>query len=194
MRLGTDLAGPHPTAGHFPGPWPPCHIRLSGLHLDRQVPLQSGGSAGPGPPSGGSGPPGRGSQMGVFWCPGTPHFGGSGRGYFEGPGPPLETPLGGGPGPPILGVRGAPRPGGPGGAPGTPGCTFSRVFNNSPSRDRCCLFGDKCPVSGGQISAPRAPARGVPGPPPGGSPDPPSGGVQNGGFLTPPETPKMGHF
>ena len=50
--------------------------------------------------------------MGVFWCPGTPHFGGSGRGYFEGPGPPLETPLGGGPGPPILGGPGRPPAGG----------------------------------------------------------------------------------
>ena len=87
--------------------------------------------------------------------------------------PPPRTPPEGGPG------------GGPGGGSrgGPRGCTFSRVFNNSPSRDRCwCasltwLHRRKTGISGGGFPAPRAPRGPGPGTPPGGVPEPP--------FLTP---------
>ena len=110
-RSARGRQDPHPTAGRFPGPWPPCHIRLSGLHLDRQVPLQSGR---------------------VYRSPRDPQFGGPGRGYTGPPGPPIWGVLGGGilgvPGPPWEtpweGVPGPPGPGPPRGAargPGDPG-------------------------------------------------------------------------
>merc|ERR1712035_122586 len=85
-------------------------------------------------------------------------------------------------------------PGGPGG-PGGPGCTFSRVFNNSPSRDRCWLFREERVVSGGPNFGPRGPAgpaRGGPRAPPGGPPGPPSQGVQKGGIFDPPGDPRNG--
>ena len=47
-------------------------------------------------------------------------------------GEPKETPPEGGSIPGLLGVRAR--------TPGTRGCTFLRVFNNSPSRDRILLF------------------------------------------------------
>ena len=107
-------------------------------------------------------------------CSSTP-----GKGPPEGgPGPPLGGPLGGPPG-------------------GSRGCTFSRVFNNSPSRDRCWLFREERVVSGGPNFGPRGPAGpvpGGPGPPRRGVPGPPSQGVQKGGILAPPETPQNGPF
>ena len=135
--LGADPVGyrsargrqdPHPTAGRFPGPWAPL-----------SYPTEWPTSGPPGPPPVGPGiqvppgPPVWGSWEGVYRPPGTPYLGGPGRGYFGGPRTPLGDPLGGGPRPPL----GRGPPGGPPGGPGTRGCTFSRVFNNSPSRDRC---------------------------------------------------------
>merc|ERR1712035_194863 len=87
-------------------------------------------------------------------------------------------------------------PGGPGG-PGGPGCTFSRVFNNSPSRDRCWLFREERVVSGGPNFGPRGPAgpaRGARGPPRGAPRGPPPRGSKKGVFLTLPETPEMDQF
>ena len=115
IQSGTGLLGAVRTLTRpqvvFRGPGPPCHIRLSGLHLDRQVPLQSGR---------------------VYRSPRDPQFGGPGRGYTGPPGPPIWGVLGGGilgvPGPPWEtpreGVPGPPGPGSPRGAargPGDPG-------------------------------------------------------------------------
>ena len=95
------------------------------------------------------------------------------------------APRGGSPDPPW----GAP----PGGPPGTPrgggGCTFSRVFNNSPSRDRCwCMSSTRAVSRGtpdfwppGPPGAPRGPPRGPPGTPPGAPPGGPPGGVPPSG-------------
>ena len=118
----------------------------------------------PGPPP--RGPPQGGSQGGSQGGP----WGGQKRGSQDPP-------------------WGAPRRGGPGGVRGPGGCTFSRVFNNSPSRDRSCprirgfrqraqkKAANFAPPAGGRISAPGGP-RGPPRDPP-----------KNPPFLTPPGTP-----
>ena len=83
---------------------------------------------------------------------------------------------------------GPPRGGSPGG-PGARGCTFSRVFNNSPSRDRCwCLRSTR---SHRESARRRGPPRDPPGPP-GGSPrDPPPRGTPPGGVPGPPMDPPV---
>ena len=89
--------------------------------------------------------------------PEDPPEGVPGRGSGTPPGPPLGPPPEGGPG----GARGAPR-----GARAPP-CTFLRVFNNSPIRDRWCnktvldgfFGGANSPkiAPGGEISPPTVP-------------------------------------
>ena len=97
--------------------------------------------------------------------------------------PPGRDPPEGGPGPPLGGPLGAPRG-------GSRGCTFSRVFNNSPSRDRCwCLRSTR---SHRESARRRGPPRDPPGPP-GGSPrDPPPRGTPPGGVPGPPMDPPVG--
>ena len=97
------------------------------------------------------------------------------------------------------GAPGTPPPGGPPGPPPDPprgGCTFSRVFNNSPSRDRCWCLSSTRPFPGsgprarggpaGAPGAPRTPPRG----PPRGTPlKPPLFDPLGGGVSDPPSNP-----
>jgi len=154
--------------------------------------------------------PGRGPGTGTRRCCPRPSSleGGPRRGPPVGPrnGEPRMGALGSSPGPPDRGSRrgprGTPRQGGPRDPPPDPprgGCTFSRVFNNSPSRDRCWCSAMTWAVPG---SGP--PARGGPGRPPRGPPDAPPGTPRGdplkpplfdpleGGSRTPPQTPPIG--
>ena len=147
-RVGIFRSLTHPQDAQG-SPWDPhCRTLLSGLYLDRQVPLQSGPG---GPQSGPSKTPILGvPEGGIFWVRGAP------------PG----TPPGGG----FL----TPRPGGvPGGRPGPPGVHFGGYLITLPVGTDVGIRNRKGWFSGGPrggFSAPREGRKSAPRDPPG---DPP---------------------
>jgi len=195
IRSGTSLLGAVRTLTRpqvvFRGPGPPCHIRLSGLHLDRQVPLQSGRVYRP-PRDPQFGGPGR----GYTGPPGPPIWGVLGGGILGVPGPPWETPREGVPGPPWAGVP----PGGRPGARGPGGVHFRGYLITLPVGTDVGIRNRKGWFSGGQKSPPGRPGaqNRPPGPPPGPPRGPPPGGppgrgsrrAQKGGIFDPSRTPQ----
>ena len=151
--------------------------------------------------------PGRGPGTGTRRCCPRPSSleGGPRRGPPVGPrnGEPRMGALGSSPGPPERGPGGGPGAPPARGAPGTPprtpprgGCTFSRVFNNSPSRDRCWCLSSTRPfpgsgprARGGPAGAPRGPPDTPRGPPRGTPLKPPLFDPRGGGVSDPPSNP-----